>query len=187
MLDGTDNTAFDAIMRDLALAFDRPHDVERVRVFWEALKHVALGEVRARAIAWRKSGKRFPTPRDLMPEKVAAPVKHTSCEPADVVERAEKLSSWAKAANVILFHVAYCDPRRRCVPLGEELRYRCLAAKRDLVGAAEQDARAGQPWDEREFNVTCRQAFEQILGLTGVPMPTDDEATCEGLMLEVPA
>lgn len=163
MLSGQDDAAFDAIMRDLALAFDRPHDVERVRVFWEALKHVSLGEVKARAKSYAKNGKRFPAPRDLMPEKAEKPVVQTSTEDPDVVARANQLSTWAKAANTILFHVAYCDSRRGMAPLGPYLLERCLAAKRDLVGGAEQDERAGQPWDEREFNVACREAFEKIL------------------------
>lgn len=180
MLDA-DSDAFDAVMKDLALAFDRPHDLERVRVFWTDLKHVSLSEVKRLAAAYRKTGKKFPAPRDLMPEKTSGPkAPLTSCEPADVIERANKLSSWSKAANVILFHVAYCDRRRRFVPLGEELLARCLAAKRDLVGGAEQDERAGQPWGEHEFNVTCRQAFEKILGLTGVPMP-DASASADEL------
>ena len=169
MLDGQDNTAFDAIMRDLALAFDRPHDVERVRVFWEALKHVSLGEVKARATSYRKNGKKFPAPRDLMPEKVAAPAgAPTSIEDPDIVRRAEALSTWSKAANVILFHVAYCDPRRGMAPLGDDVRDECLRLKRDIVGMAEQDERAGEPWSSLDFNAMCIHAFEKALGLTDV-------------------
>lgn len=176
MLSGQDDDAFDTVMRDLALAFDRPHDVARVRVFWEALKHVSLGEVKARAKSYAKNGKRFPSPRDLMPDRVEKPAAApTSVEDPDVIARANRLSTWAKAANQILFHVAYCDPRRRLVPLGEEQLARCLHAKRDLVGGAEQDERAGQSWDEHEFNVACRESFEKVLGLIGVPMP-DSEA-----------
>ena len=169
MLNGQDDAAFDTVMRDLALAFDRPHDVERVRVFWEALKHVHISEVKRLAASYRKNGKRFPTPRDLTPEKTVAPAAApTSVEDPAIVRRANDLSTWSKAANVILFHVAYCDPRRGMIPLGAALVAECLRVKRDIVGMAEQDERAGQPWGTHEFNTTCRQAFEKILGLTDV-------------------
>jgi len=180
MLSGQDDAAFETVMRDLCLAFDRPYDVERTRVFWEALKHVNIGDVKRFAITYRKSGKKFPAPRDLMPERTApTPLQVTANDP--------RMSRWAVAANTILFALAYLDERRGFKPIavweptppngwGLPLRLpklidgtrldRCLHAKRDLVGLAEQDDSAGQPWAEREFNIACRQAFEQILTTT---------------------
>lgn len=171
MLSGIDDTAFDGIMRDLALAFDRPHDVERVRVFWEALKHVSLGEVKRLAANHRKHGKKFPAPRDLMPEKPPAPASQTAAEDP----RYASLSTWWKNANLILYHVAYCDRRRGLVPLGEVRLAELLRVKRDIVGMAEQDDYAGSPWSDLDFNATCKHAFEKILGLSGVVEPSADQ------------
>lgn len=169
MLSGQDDEAFDAIMRDLALAFDRPHDVARVRVFWEALKHVSIGEVKRLATSWRKNGRKFPAPRDLMPERAAPPTKAaTSIEDPEIVRRANALSVWARHASLILYHVAYCDPRRQFKPVGEALLADCLRVKRDIVGMAEQDERDGQPWSDLDFNATCKHAFEKLLGLTAI-------------------
>jgi hypothetical protein len=150
-----DYQPFTAVMTDLCAAFDKPVTDDRVRVFWETLKHVHLHDVKRSAESWKRNQRKFPTPRDLMPERVTAP-------PPKPKGDGEAWSSWAIAANKILFAVAY-QGNRGFAPMGEKLQA-CLAAKRDYVQMAENAAMGGEPWGEREFNGMCREGFEKLLG-----------------------
>ena len=150
-----DAAAFETVMQDLCLAFNRPYTPELSRVFWESLRNVPMHEVKRSAEAARKSLKKFPTPKDLTPERVAAP-------PPRPVLDTEHWSQWAVAANKILFAVAY-QGHRGFAPMGDKLQA-CLTAKRDYVSMAEDAAMNGDSWNEREFNAMCREGFEKILG-----------------------
>lgn len=66
-----DIEAFDALMRDLCAAYNRPYEDRLVRVFMEDLRSVPFGIVRAKAELHRRTAKRFPTPADLRPGKAA--------------------------------------------------------------------------------------------------------------------
>lgn len=154
MLD-SDADAFDAVMQDLCLAFNRPHTVELTRVYWESLRKLRIDEVRRAAMTARNTLKKFPTPKDLTPEKPTAPPVR---DPID----SERWSSWAIAANKILLAVAYEDENRGFRPMGDKLQ-RCLAAKRDYVAMAEDAERQGQAWDQVEFNRMCREGFQKLL------------------------
>lgn len=76
--------------------------------------------------------------------------------------RNHDFSSWAMAANKILFAVAY-QGNRGFRPIGELLP-KCLDAKADYVRMAEQAEARGDRWDHVEFNRMCREGFEKILG-----------------------
>lgn len=149
--------AFAIVIKDLCAAYDRPATEERVRVFWEDLRYLHLLDVKRSAEAWRRSSRKMPTPIDLKPERVAAP------PPKDPID-SEKWSSWAMAANKILFAVAYEDENGRGFrPVGD-LMPKLLAIKRDFVQMAERAERDGEHWDHVEFNRMCREGFEKILG-----------------------
>jgi hypothetical protein len=154
----TDADAFDAVMQDLCLAFNRPHTVELTRVYWESLKNLRIDEVRRAAMVARNALKKFPTPKDLTPERSAPPpVK-------DPIE-SERWSTWAVAANKILLAVAYQDVNSRGFkPMGEPMLQRVLAIKHDYVQMAEQAEAHGDRWEPEDFNRMCREGFQKLLG-----------------------
>lgn len=158
MRSGQDDEAFDAVVKDLCLAFNRQHTPELTRVFWEALKASHIHDVRRVALRYRNTAKKFPAPVDLIPHRSTAPV------PEEKRDTGPHMSSWAMAANKILWVVAY-QGTRGFVPMGEKLKP-CLVAKADYVRMAEEAQRDGEPWQEHEFNVMCRQGFEKLLGTT---------------------
>jgi len=153
-----DADAFDRVMQDLCLAFNRPHTPELTRVYWESLKGALLPDVKRAAFNARNSLKKFPTAKDLLPERRYVS-KPREPEPA--------MSTWAVAANKILFELAYRDKRRGFVTLGPELLERCLAAMREYVRMAVQAEAEGERWDTQEFNALCCEGFEKILGTPG--------------------
>jgi hypothetical protein len=149
-----DYAPFTAVMADLCAAFDRPVTDERVRVFWETLKHVHLHDLKRSAESWKRSQRKFPTPRDLMPDRPAAP-------PPKPRDDGPPMSPWAIAANKILFAVAY-QGNRGFRPVGD-LMPALLKAKADYVRRAEEAEANGDQWDHVEFNRMCREGFETIL------------------------
>ena len=149
----SDYEEFSKLIQELGLAFNRPVIDDLVRVFWDSLKDSSYPGIKALAEKWKRVGKKFPAPSDLRPERSKAPPPAPTPEPY--------MSTWAIAANKILFSVAY-QGDRGMKPMGEILP-KCLAVKADIVQRAEQDASAGQPWDTHEFNVMCHQAFERLL------------------------
>jgi hypothetical protein len=159
-----DAEAFEAVMQDLCLAFNRPYSTELSRVFWESLKHVHIAEVRRNADTARKTLKKFPTPKDLTPDRVAAP-------PPKPVDTGPEMSSWAIAANQILFSVAYQGHRGfKSIAKwnGTELLDgtkldQCLKRKAEYVRMAEDAAATGDVWEPQEFNRMCREGFEALL------------------------
>lgn len=173
-----DAPVFESVMQDLCLAFNRPYTPELTRVFWESLKHLHIADVKRSADAARKSLKKFPTPKDMTPERVTAP-------PAAQRDTGPAMSRWAIAANKILFACAYLDERRGFVSIAKwepmppggwglplrrpklidgTLLEKCLAVKRDYVEMAEDAEAHGQTWDSQEFNRMCREGFETLLG-----------------------
>lgn len=156
MLKGTDDAAFGALMQDLCLAFNRPYTTDLSRVFWEALKYVSLPEVRRACESARSNLKKFPTPRDLIPERRAAP--------PPPIDTGPDMSRWAIAANKILFAVAYGDLRRGFAPMGDVLLKRALEIKRDFVAMGEQSEAEGEPMLPNEFDNLCRDGFRKLLG-----------------------
>lgn len=176
MLDA-DAEAFDQVIQDLCLAFNRPHSTDLTRVYWESLKHVHIADVKRAALSARNNLKKFPAPKDLIPERRYAPPKPVEPDPS--------VSSWAIAANKILLACSYFDERRGFLPIakwepmppngwGLPLRRpelidgsildRVLAAKRDYVQMAEDAEAAGEPMDTREFNAMCIEGFQKLLG-----------------------
>lgn len=156
MLRGQDDAAFDAVMQDLCLAFNRPYSTDVTRVFWESLKHVSLPDVKRLAAKHRATSKKFPTPRELTPDRPTAPPKQ--------LEPLPSMSSWAIAANRVLFSVAY-QGNRGFRAMGDRLQS-ALAAKADYVRMAEDAEAAGDRWEPQEFNRLCREGFEHVLGFT---------------------
>jgi hypothetical protein len=156
MRSGQDDEAFDSVMKDLCLAFNRQHTPELTRVFWEALKHSHIHDVRRVALKYRNTAKKFPAPSDLTPHRTTAPQQEERRDPGP------PMSSWAIAANKILFVVAY-QGNRGFEPMGELLKP-CLKIKADYVRMAEESTANGEPWVEHEFNVMCREGFEKLLG-----------------------
>lgn len=169
-----DAEAFETLIQDLCLAFNRPYTTQLSRVFWESLKHMRLDEVKRAADVARKSLKKFPTPKDLIPERRIAQFKPK--------EPDLEMSRWAVAANKILFKIAYEDERRGFRPIAEyadavgssdyprlvkptddSLLRRCLAVKSDYVSMAEEAERYGEPMPDEEFVGMCRHGFEQLL------------------------
>jgi hypothetical protein len=159
-----DAQAFETLMQDLCLAFNRPYTPELTRVFWESLKHVHIAEVRRNADAARKTLKKFPTPKDLTPDRVVPP-------PPKPVDTGPQMSSWAIAANQILFSVAYQGHRGfksiakwngRELLDGTKLD-QCLKRKAEYVLMAEDAAATGDVWEPQEFNRMCREGFEALL------------------------
>lgn len=149
---------FKALIADLCTAYDRPCTDDRVRVFWECLKHLPLSEVTRSAGTFRKTSKKMATPADLIPAYRERPTAPGAPEPM--------MSTWAVAANKILFTLAYSDPRRGFVPMGKDVMEQCVFIKNDYVRMAIESEAAGEPWDTVEFNVMCREGFEKLLGLT---------------------
>lgn len=177
MLKGTDDAAFGALMQDLCLAFNRPYTTELSRVFWEALKHYPIFDIRRSCDAARSNLKKFPTPRELAPERRPAP--------PPPVDDGPPMSRWAIAANKILFAVAYGDLRRGFQPIGVwermpekgwglplrlarpvdiSLLNRALEIKRDFVSMGEQSEAEGEPMLPNEFDNLCRDGFRKLLG-----------------------
>lgn len=151
-----DAEAFRATLADLCIAFNRPITDDLVRVYWESLKHLHIADVRRSAESARKGLKKFPTPKDLTPERVVAP-------PPPKRDDGPAMSTWAMAANKILFGVAY-QGHRGFRPVGDKLPV-CLKAKADYVQLAERAEREGDKWEPEDFNRMCRQGFEKILGV----------------------
>lgn len=175
----SDSDAFARVMQDLCVAFNRPYTTDLSRVYWESMRYMNIAEVRKAAETARRTLRKFPTPKDLIPERrYAAPKPQEDEEP---------ISSWAQAANQILMAVAYFDERRGFRAVGEweampengwglplrlprnhggETLVIALEVKADFVRMAEEDAARGQPWNETEFNRTCREGFEKLLRTT---------------------
>lgn len=178
MLKGTDDAAFGDLMKDLCLAFGRQYSPELGRVFWETLKHVSLPEFRRACEAARKNLRKFPTPKDLIPERRYAPAAPPDVEPF--------MSKWAIAANKALFACAYTDKRRGFKPVNQyppmpakglelplqkmllaldaEPLKKMLAIKADYVAMAEQAEAEGAPMTGEEFSNMCREGFSRALG-----------------------
>jgi hypothetical protein len=146
---------FQTLMEGLCAAFDRQCTDAKVKTFYEALKHVHIADLRRSSASWKANFAKMPTPKDLMPQKSAAP-------PPKPSDDGPSMSTWAIAANKILFSVAY-QGHRGFRPMAESLKP-CLVAKADYVRMAEEAAAHGAPWDEREFNTMCREGFQKILG-----------------------
>lgn len=176
-MQGGDFAAFSEVIADLCAAYDRPATDARNRVFWETLKPYHLHDIKRAVAKWRDTQRKMPAPVDLKPQRSTAPPKEPELGPG--------MSTWAVAANTILFAVAYLDVCRGFVPVsqweqapekgwglplplaqlvdGSRLKH-VLAAKADYVRMAEEAEKAGEAWDTHEFNVMCRQGFEQLLG-----------------------
>ncbi len=174
----TDFEPFRRVIEDLCTAFDRPCTDARVRVFWEALKHRHLAEVKRAADSVTKNFKRMPSPNDLMPEQKRPTVEEA--RPA-----LPQMSRYAVAANKILLELAYFDRRRGFQSIGEweptpekgwglPLRLpqsvdpktleRALSAKRDLVRMAEDADGTPEEMSPVDFNRMCIEGFERLLG-----------------------
>jgi hypothetical protein len=174
-----DADQFRAVMEDLCVAFNRPISDAVIRVFWESLKYASILDVRRMALKWRNTAKKFPTPKDLAPERVVAPSKPVESDPA--------MSKWAVAANKILLQLAYFDKRRGffsiskyppmpkggCgLPLSANLPkpldakiFDMVAMKADYVRMAEEAEANGQPWSHEEFRDLVYDGFEKALGI----------------------
>jgi hypothetical protein len=187
-----DFDAFVEIMRDLCLAFDKQPNEARTRVFFESLKHLHIEDVRRTATMHRKHAKRFPTPKDLIPEK-RTPVR----APKPTVEM--HFSRYAQIANKCLMHVTF-DPRRaayakrRAVvppPIGEwrnegrkawpvdDTFAKVLALKSEYVRMAEQDEIDGRPWTDREFRDAVLEALETMVFDADKALAAKRAATCD--------
>ena len=177
MLKGADDAAFGKVMEDLCLAFNRPYSPELGRVFWEALKYAHIAEVQRKAKDYQRTGKKFPTPNDLMPERKSAPVQKTT-------DNGPQISKWAIAANKLLLESAYRDKARGFRPMGKYASLpdkgwgmpvrpilamdaaplqNLLRIKADYVQMAEQAERDGEPMDGLEFSNMCRDGFAHAL------------------------
>lgn len=167
---------FRAVMEDLCVAFNRPKSDEVIRVFYESLKWAPFPEVKRAAESWRRNGKKFPSPKDLAPEKRALPPKPKEPEPV--------MSKWAVAANRVLLQIAYQDekrgfrpiakyepkpergyglPVRATQPLDDALLRKVLAVKREYVEMAESADLDGAPMGGMEFSDMCREGFARVL------------------------
>lgn len=149
-----DADQFRGVMEDLCVAYNRPCTDAVIRVFWDALKWAHIYDVRRMAIKHRDSSKKFPSPRDLAPERVAR-------APAPKADEAP-MSTWAVAANKILFAVSYLDQSRGYRPVKAALPL-LLSIKADYVRMAEEAQAGGEMWDTVEFNRMCREGFQGVL------------------------
>lgn len=173
-----DFAEFRAVMEELCAAFDRQCTDPKIKTFYEVLKHVHIADLKRSAASWKKNFTKMPTPKDLLPQKIAAPAPKEDDGPT--------MSIWAAAANKILFHVAYRDPHRGFRPIAEyeptpasgyglpivwakamcrdaSLLKRCLEIKGDYVSMAEQAELDGEPMDGQEFQAMCKEGFEKAL------------------------
>jgi hypothetical protein len=171
-----DSEAFRGVMEDLCTAFNRPCTDALVRVFAESLKALHIADVKHASESYRKNGKRFPAPKDLMPERRARAPMPREPEP--------QMTWWAKIANKILLAVAYQDIRRGFKPMAEyppmpkggyglplmlprpvddTVLQRALAAKADYVRMAEEAEILGDRWTDEEFAELAFDGLEQIL------------------------
>lgn len=159
-----DSKPFEAMMQDLCTAFNRPYTPEITRVFWESLRYSSFPEIRKLAAKHREHGKKFPTPHDLKPERAQAPAAPRDTGP--------DMSSWAIAANKILFVCCFrsergfkpvgpYDKQGQC--LDDSHQRRLLEVKRDYVRMAEEAEKGGEQWDTVEFNRMCREGFQTII------------------------
>jgi len=173
-----DTEAFRRVIEDLCTAFNRPITDDLVRVYWEALKKLHIADVSRMAAGHRQNGKKFPTPRELVPDrKPSAPVVPRDDGPP--------MSKWAVAANKALLAVAYQDSSGRGFQpiavwerppaggwglpfpaprmLDSSLLERVLAIRRDYVQMAEEADRDGEPMTGEEFSSMCREGFGKAL------------------------
>jgi hypothetical protein len=80
----TDFDAFKKTVNDLCVSVNRPFNDDLVRVFWDDLKAVPLGQVQFRAKLLRTTGKTKFTSNDLRPEPEA--VVHRPVDGGPTVE-----------------------------------------------------------------------------------------------------
>lgn len=151
MRSGYDDEAFDAVLRDLCLAFNRPYTPDLTRVYWESLKHLNLLDVKRAADSARRNLKKFPTPKDLSPEKRASAPR--------AKEQLPELSAWAIGANKILLRLMMSSGKGM-VP---DHLPPILAAKADYVRMAEHAEADGARWDDREFIDFVTDGLERLV------------------------
>lgn len=170
---------FQSVMEGLCAAFDRQCTDAKVKTFYEALKHVHILDLKRSAESWKRNFAKMPTPKDLMPQRSAAP------EPQKV-DDGPAMSRWAVASSRILFSLAYLDNRRGFRSIGEwekmppggwglplrlpkpidiSLLNRCIEIKNDYARMAEQAELSGEPMDGQEFQAMCKEGFEKALGI----------------------
>jgi hypothetical protein len=170
-----DFAEFRAVIEDMCASFDRTCTDAKVKAFYEPLKRFHIADLKRQAAVWKANFSKMPTPRELMPQRTAAP--------PPVQDEGSPMSSWAIAANQILFSVAYqghrgfqpiakweTTPERGWgLPLkkpnlvdGSRLE-KCLARKAEYVRMAEDAEAGGDVWEPQEFNRMCREGFEALL------------------------
>ena len=152
-----DFAEFRSVIEELCAAFDRQCTDAKVKTFYEVLKHAHIGDIKRSAASWKSNFDKMPAPKNLLPQKVAAP-------PPKTVDDDPQMSPWAVAANKLLFHLAYRDPRRGFKPIGDILP-RLLEIKRDYVEMAENAELSGEPMDGQEYQAMCKEGFEKALGI----------------------
>jgi hypothetical protein len=148
-----DFAEFRAVIEDMCASFDRTCTDAKVKAFYEPLKRFHIADLKRQAAVWKANFSKMPTPRELMPQRAAVPVP--------VQDEGPQMSSWAIAANQILFSVAY-QGHRGFKPIGDVLP-KVLARKAEYVQMAEEAARGGDVWEPQEFNRMCREGFEALL------------------------
>jgi hypothetical protein len=148
-----DFAEFRAVIEDMCASFDRTCTDAKVKAFYEPLKRFHIADLKRQAAVWKANFSKMPTPKELMPQRVVAP--------PPVPDEGPPMSSWAIAANQILFSVAY-QGHRGFTPIGDKLP-KCLERKAEYVRMAEDAAATGDVWEPQEFNRMCREGFEALL------------------------
>jgi hypothetical protein len=148
---------FQSLIEGLCAAFDRQCTDAKVKTFHEVLKPFHIADLKRSAASWKANFAKMPSPKELIPKRAEAP-------PPPKPDDGGPMSPWAVAANKLLFHLAYRDPRRGFKPMGDILP-RLLEIKRDYVQMAENAELSGEPMDGQEFQGMCKEGFEKALGI----------------------
>lgn len=136
-----DKDEFAKIMTDLCTMFGRRYSPELARVYFDTLSELTIDSFRERAGKWKRTGKTFPKPADLLDVHTHTPYRPVGPKS----EEGPDISPWARYANRYLLHVI-----AKKGGLGDLLPD-VLAAKREIVHTAEDDAATGEPWEDQDF------------------------------------
>lgn len=150
-----DAEAFEAVMQDLCLAFNRPYTAELSRSFWEPLKHMHVLDVRRAAEAHKRNGRKFPAPKELIPER-----RIHMTPPGPVVPRGSRYEVGAN--RMLLRAMMRCGKAVQTIDMRNALR-----VKADYVAMAEAAERDGEPMADRDYIGMCEEGFARVISQGG--------------------
>lgn len=168
----------------LCAGYDRPFTTERREAYRKGLAkmHPAMLERVVEHCLGEDAPEKFPTCRQLW--QISAKLRARRA-PGATADAGPRMSRWAILANQVLLVMAYGDgrgaslrpiaeyppmpkggyglPLKLVQPTDRSRLDAVLALKAEIVGYAEEAAKAGEPWTAEEFVDVLRVGFEKLL------------------------